>query len=323
MIGCQNIEIRNNRSVYHLSFERNISVITGASATGKTTLVDLIRNYDLYGSSSGIMIKSEKRCMVLDNAEWKLILSNTQDSIVFIDEGREYINTPEFAKAIKESDNYYVIITRENLYNLPLSVEAIYGLHGRRYFNLKRTYNSLYKIYPEQLNDTVIDRVITEDSNAGFQFFRELFSKKLIPCSPANGNSNLLPMLKTIGSESVLVIADGAAFGPYMQMITDYQKRTGDKVVLYLPESFEWIILSSGLLDNAEVEKILQAPYDYIDSGKYFSWERFFTALLIDKAQNSYLHYSKTKLNSAYLQEHEKRALLYVLPEKIRRLLIE
>ena len=35
MKGRHEIEIRNNRCVYKLAFERNLSVITGASATGK------------------------------------------------------------------------------------------------------------------------------------------------------------------------------------------------------------------------------------------------------------------------------------------------
>ena len=46
-----------------------------------------------------------------------------------IDEETRVIKTPEFAARIKDSDNYYVIITRENLSNLPYSVEEIYGVN--------------------------------------------------------------------------------------------------------------------------------------------------------------------------------------------------
>lgn len=55
--------------------------------------------------------------------------------------------------------------------------------------------------------------------------------------------------------------------------------------MLYLPESFEWLILSSRILNDSEIDKILEVPSDYIDSEKYFSWERFFTELLIEKSK--------------------------------------
>ena len=46
-----------------------------------------------------------------------------QDSIVFIDEGNEFVKTKDFARAIQQTDNYYVIVTREGLPALPYSVK--------------------------------------------------------------------------------------------------------------------------------------------------------------------------------------------------------
>ncbi len=48
--------------------------------------------------------------------------------------------------------------------------------------------------------------------------------------------------------------------------------------------------------------EFLMAMDDYIESSLYFSWERFFTRLLMNKTQDSYLKYSKKSLNSAYLK---------------------
>ncbi len=84
----------------------------------------------------------------------------------------------------------------------------------------------------------------------------------------------------------------------------------------YLPESFEWIILKSGLIDGNEVQEILSHPQDFIDSQDYFSWERFFTALLIQYTQDTYLHYSKHRLNEVYLHDRSKMMILKVM-EKI------
>ena len=86
---------------------------------------------------------------------------------------------------------------------------------------------------------------------------------------------------------------------------------------MYVPESFEWLILSSGVVADSEISKILEAPYDYIESSQYFSWERFFTALLVEKTSHTYLQYNKSVLNKAYLQEHEKELISAVLPKGI------
>lgn len=88
-----------------------------------------------------------------------------------------------------------------------------------------------------------------------------------------------------------------------------------DNISLYLPESFEWLILDSVLLDNSDVRKILSAPEDHIDSENYFSWERYFTHLLIEKTEDSYLKYTKAKLNPAYLHEKSLNAIFQKLPK--------
>ena len=59
-------------------------------------------------------------------------------------------NMEEFAAEVRGSDNYFVLITRENLYNLPYSVEEIYGLYASgRYQNTKKIYQQMYRIYSD------------------------------------------------------------------------------------------------------------------------------------------------------------------------------
>ena len=59
-----------------------------------------------------------------------------------------------------------------------------------------------------------------------------------------------------------------------------------------------------------EVAQILQTPSDYIDGKDYFSWERYFTALLTEKTAGTYLNYTKKTLNEAYLKDGVKNAIL-------------
>lgn len=122
-------------------------------------------------------------------------------------------------------------------------------------------------------------------------------------CRSAQGKSNIFTCLIEAEKEAeILIIADGAAFASQMNRLA-YLMGRNKKIHLYLPESFEWLLLSSEIVQDGEVRDILNNPSDYIDSSNYFSWERFFTALLIEKTQGSYLQYSKAKLNDNYLQK--------------------
>ena len=63
-------------------------------------------------------------------------------------------------------------------------------------------------------------------------------------------------------------------------------------------------------MEGKEIQEILQNPEAYIDSKEYFSWERYFTKLLIEKTEGTYLQYKKATLNETYLHEKNKRKIL-------------
>ncbi len=311
MKGKYKIVVKNNRLHYEFEIKRNITVIKGDSATGKTTLINMLRQAENLGTSSGVEVVCNVPCRILEGANWKIILENSSGTIFFTDEENAFINTEEFAEAVKNSDNYYVLITRENLYNLPYSVEEIYGLHcSGKYHDTKRMYQQMYRIYSGYQNLPILpEKIITEDSNSGFEFFKSVGEKKNISCESAGGKSNIFRLLNQIDNKTVCVITDGAAIGPEMDRLYKYalQKKN---VYLYFPESFEWLILKSGLIQEKAVQAILDNPEDFLESREYFSWERFFTKLLVEKTKDSYLRYSKAKLNEAYLHEKNRKIIL-------------
>lgn len=148
MKGKHRVTVQNKRIRYDFEIKRNITIIRGDSATGKTALVDMIREYYENGVDSGVELKCDKTCVVLEGRNWETILSTVNDSIVFIDEGNEFVASVDFASVIQRSDNYYVIVAREGLSTLPYSVEEIYGIRDSgKYGSLKRTYNELYHLY--------------------------------------------------------------------------------------------------------------------------------------------------------------------------------
>ena len=167
MKGKYKVIVQNNRLHYELEIRRNITIIQGNSATGKTTLVNMLRQAENLGNSSGIDVQCDVPCRILEGTSWKLILENSQKTIFFIDEENAFMNTEEFASAVCKSDNYVVLITRENLYNLPYSVEEIYGLHSRENTRIQeKCISKCIRFIPIQKYWVKPEILITEDSNS-------------------------------------------------------------------------------------------------------------------------------------------------------------
>ena len=187
MKGQHTLRVQSAHLRYDMTFNRNVTVIQGDSATGKTTLVDMIQEYLLNGTDTGISLVCDCSIRVIAGNTWKEQLAGIEDSIVFIDEGNRFVASVAFAEAVSGSSNYYVIVTREALDNLPYSVNEIYGIRSSGKFGtLEPVYHEMYRIYGNLGENTGrTDRILTEDSNSGFDFFsavsEEASKKKLNP----------------------------------------------------------------------------------------------------------------------------------------------
>ncbi len=63
MTGKYDIEVYNKRVHYHLTIKRNITVIRGDSATGKTELLRMISDYEKLQSSEEIVQQEKQNCL--------------------------------------------------------------------------------------------------------------------------------------------------------------------------------------------------------------------------------------------------------------------
>lgn len=313
MKGHIHVTLSNRRVRYDFTIHRNITIIQGDSATGKTTLLSMISDYYNLGESSGVTLSCEKPCVTLAGRNWQTLLPAIRDSLVFIDEGNEFVNSEDFARAIQGTDNYYIIVTREALHQLPYSVTEIYGLReSGKYGHLKQTYNEMFHLYGRKNYNREITpaTLITEDKGSGFDFFDHVSRTHEIHCLSAEGKSNIFKLLSHLPSEQeLLIIADGAAFGSEIGRISLYLK-THPSIYLYLPESFEWLILSSAIIPDPNIPKILEDPASHIESSQYMSWERYFTHLLIETTRGTYLEYSKSRINPNYCQPTAENRIL-------------
>ena len=112
MRGVHDVVVRNNKVQIKLTVSRNLTILQGKSATGKTTLLELIAAYDELGANSGVVINCDVPCKILAGRNWLRDLSFIENSIVFIDEDNAFMKSHEFAHAARRSSNYYVLVAR-------------------------------------------------------------------------------------------------------------------------------------------------------------------------------------------------------------------
>lgn len=306
MKGAYQIRVKNNRNSYSFELRRNITILRGESGRGKTTLFDMIYEYNRFGKNSGVAVSCDRELIALAGDDWETIIDKHPGTIIVIDEDSQFIRSKDFARVLRESDNYFLLITRNYLAELPISVDEIYELNGAKNKKFKKVYQDIDRMFdrPSARNlPFVPDIIITEDIKSGYQFFKAEAERMGIQCVSADGKSKIFEVMNQHSKENVVVIADGAAFGSEIADVVEQQNLRPKKLAIFLPESFECLILQSGIVKNVETEK-LEHPEDYADSSLYMSWEQYFTELLVEATKDvKYMKYKKAKLPVFYMQE--------------------
>ena len=309
MKGSYWFRAKSKKVLFEFSIRRNITVIKGDSATGKTTLLRILYEYLRMGKQSGYAVSTNVSYYVYIRDEvgrdWKDALYPLKNTVIFIEENNEFVFTKEFASFVKKSGNYFVFVTRAPLKMLPYSIHEIYEIitDGKR-TDIKESYHEFREIYSNYpiIENNKIQNIVTEDSNSGYQFWTHAFKNSHVTSS--NGNGNLIKQVEELGPGDALVIADGAAFGSLMEScMSSFQVQTDRRISLWLPESFEYLILKSGVLKSEKITQILENISEYVECEKYESWESFFTALLVTLTAGGVEKYSKNVLNAYYLQD--------------------
>ena len=99
------------------------------------------------------------------------------------------------------------------------------------------------------------------------------------------------------------------------------QSEHPDNIRMCLPESFEWLILRSGLIDNsyADISAILEDTSEYVEIREIFSWENFFEHLLIKSTEHTHFQYAKSSLNSIYLIEENSNKIAEEIKQALKK----
>lgn len=86
MKGKYKVIVRNNKLHYEFEIKRNITIIQGDSATGKTTLINMLRQAENLGESSGVDVLSNVPCRILEGVQLEINLAEHSGDNIFIDE---------------------------------------------------------------------------------------------------------------------------------------------------------------------------------------------------------------------------------------------
>ncbi|MDE5823306.1 MAG: translation initiation factor 2, partial [Lachnospiraceae bacterium] len=254
MKGSYHFRVKSKKVLFEFTIRRNITIIKGDSATGKTTLLHMLYEYLRVGRESGYSVTADVKYYVYLRREvgrdWQDALFPLEHTIIFIEENNNFVFSEEFAEFVRNSDNYFVLVNRAPFKMLPYSIHEIYEIvtHGQR-ADMKESYHVLREIYSNypMIGSNRIQTILTEDSNAGYQFFSHIFENSMV--YSASGNSNVIRWLRNMEEKDVLIIVDGAAFGAMVEECMEFiQSQSWCRISIWLPESFEYLILRSGLV---------------------------------------------------------------------------
>lgn len=267
MKGNIRVVVSTKKLRYELNLRRNITILQGDSASGKTTLIQIISDYQSGRTGPGTEIVCDRKCIVLaGDAEGAIMrLKSLTEVVVFVDEQERFLYSKAFSEAVLASGCYFVFVTRDGLNMLPYSVNEIYYLKNSGYYqNTRQVYNSMYQVYPEAEMNKKIEPslILTEDSNAGYEMYEAIGQDIKVTCDSAGGKSNIAKYILANKEEQILAIVDGAAFGADMQSVMHVLEMSKGSYV-WTPESFEYLVLQSGIVQAEGLSEIMENPGEF------------------------------------------------------------
>ena len=74
MKGAYQIRVKNNRNSYMFELRRNITILRGESGRGKTTLFDMIYEFNRFGKNSGVAVSCDREMIALSGDDWENVI---------------------------------------------------------------------------------------------------------------------------------------------------------------------------------------------------------------------------------------------------------
>lgn len=322
MVGEHKLVVDSIKDRFILYVKRKYTFIKGNSGTGKTYLCTLI---------SRVLRKRDKVTKIYCDLKVDVL------DLKFLDSFRDFsgiliadedfvrdVNTLDkqdmnkVCSILNNVDAYVIFFSREPIKFISYSVLEAYTFEIQQIAK-RKTVHRLRNLYEwTDDNPVTANLLVTEDLRSGYQFFSRTLSCDVIP---ARGNSSVSRLLyaylennKSI--KNIFVVADGAAFGSYFEDLIGVKKSYSYiNIRLFLPESFEYLILKSEIYSQFNIQDYLDNTENYADISKFLSCERYYTWLLEDLSKElnnsqrqEYLNstYKKSELSDFYVKYSKK-----------------
>lgn len=310
MTGSYNVKLEANGEIlYDFTLNRNFTTIIGDSGGGKTLLINTIMDVALSGNDgNNTKLYCDVNCIgIPEGTQYSFLVGlvkTNRNTIFFIDEGAQHINTTKFSTLIRGSDNYFVIVGRDRLGCISYSYKSVMRLSMdvQGFLTLK----PLLELDGDLIMVSEItkdDVFLPEDAKAGYNLIKTALSEYNVV--RGGGRDYYQHYIKHIldPTDDIVLLQDGAAFGSQINSLLNFLTEEGKgrvKAVL-LRESFEYMVLDA--IPSFNAQTALSPLEQIIDSKNYLSWELYFTDVLKSCLEPRGLTYDKSEILSILSEE--------------------
>lgn len=298
------IKASSTKFKFYFKFKFKFSRIAGNSGIGKTyaysVILEALRGTRGYKAESDLNIKLLTGIEETDS----LLIDSSKGGDVFVfDEYCDWILGNNFKSKLLVKDVYFVYISRNRASNISYDYRSLYFVYKDKISGIVKNMTYIDDVLYNKYNSyTNFNSIVTEDEKSGYQFNEIISSKNVIS---AGGKDNIRRY-----NNGCLCIVDGSAFGSCIEECLD----EFDTSVLYLINSFEWLLLKSNVIDD--VDCVLNKFNELCYPG-FHSYEDMCTKKFIEYTQNTGIEYSKSKLPAKLKETGKLIRIVNNLDERI------
>lgn len=318
MKGRYKVVIETLKETITLEVKRKYTILRGFTGDGKSYIAELLLSWAAKGNSKEIKVYSELDVQVAVSLKsLKGLVRFEDESLIFIDE-LDFVRIKEFYKDVtKNANQYFIICSRYSFSYFPYSIDEVYRTSYKD-STTGRVVTSFQPLFTRYGSLSFKPSyVVVEDSNSGYEFYKSLFKNSKVISS--NGNTNVYKTVDKLLKESknyLYVIIDGAGGGVCadgLVRLKETAERKGITICILVPESFEYLILRSKVCDWCGISDELDKTYNYCESSRDVSWERYYTRRLGELTKGTKMEYTKSKLEEFYYKDSVKQSIYEVL----------